>query len=89
MSDVFAMYGIPSGFALTYRNYVRLYANADRQLARLAFAHAWGSKDGPEGDFPRAWADAIARDPAEAEEIEYTTNTARREWRVMRKKGWL
>lgn len=77
LSDFVACYGFPSGFQLTYQNYLRLVLNIGRVRFQHAIAVTRGLAASGVHRLDEEWADAIAVDESEVDELLWDINSAR------------
>lgn len=82
LSNVLSTYHLPLG-ALSYADYVGLVLNLDRVwlIGAINAARGTALASGTD-DLDRVWADALAVDPAEVDEILFQANKARMEARI-------
>lgn len=89
MSQFCAAFGQPQGVVIDYQTYVRLVLNLDRVGFRRAVDTARGFyAANTTNPLSRAWADAIADDESEVDEILFKINSARHLMRVKSKLGF-
>jgi hypothetical protein len=89
LSAFCAAYGQPAGRALDYEGYVGLVLNLERVSYRRSVEQARAqSALGGYDPLDEAWADAVALDAAEVEEILFNVNSERRLAKAKAKLGF-